>query len=156
MYYLDSSALAKLYVEEDGSRRLAKWLGIPRTGGSPSATVYVSRLVFPEPISAIVRRRNRGLLSSSGAARLWNAVASDFLSTRGKYLAIDPSEAIIGHAALLVAAHGLRGYDGVQLASALRIQMELGQDATITFVSADDHLNQAAAAERLPIANPTL
>jgi predicted nucleic acid-binding protein len=155
MYYLDSSALAKLYIREPGSRRLAEWVGGRTETGARSVSVCISRLGFPETMSAITRRRNEGLLTPTEAMKLWNAVLSDFMGGARTYVVVDPTETIIGRAAILVANHGLRGYDAVHLASALRLQMDLRDGAQLVFVSADDRLNRAAAAERLSTANPT-
>jgi hypothetical protein len=65
----------KLYVKEPGSRRLVD----RKLGFLPSVGVYVSRLVFPETMSAITRRRNDHKLSPTAATDLWGAVASDFM-----------------------------------------------------------------------------
>jgi hypothetical protein len=78
-YYFDTSALVKLYVKEPGSRRLEDWVGHRKLGLLPSVGVYVSRLVFPETMSAITRRRNDHKLSPTAATDLWGAVASDFM-----------------------------------------------------------------------------
>jgi uncharacterized protein len=153
IYYLDSSALVKLYVREAGSRRLAEWVGVRTETGGPSVAISVSRLGFPETMSAITRRRNEGSLSPAEAMKLWNAVFSDFMGGARTYAVIDPTETIIGRAAILVATYGLRGYDAVHLASALRLQMEVQDE--VVFVSADGRLNRAANAERLAIADPT-
>ncbi|HEV7590487.1 MAG TPA: type II toxin-antitoxin system VapC family toxin [Longimicrobium sp.] len=155
MYYLDSSALVKLYVREPGSRRLAAWVGVRAETGVRSVAVSVSRLGFPETMSAITRRRNEGSLSPAEAMKLWNAVLSDFMSGAQTYVVIDPTETIVGRAAILVATYGLRGYDAVHLASALRLQMDVSDQDEVVFVSADGRLNRAAAAERLSTADPT-
>jgi uncharacterized protein len=56
----------------------------------------------------------------------------------------------------LAERHGLRGYDAVQLASAITIkdvQAALGLPISV-FVSADKRLNAAASAEGLIVENP--
>ena len=57
---------------------------------------------------------------------------------------------------LIADEHELRGYDAVQLASALeanRLRQNNGLSA-ITFVSADNNLNSAATAEGMAVDNP--
>jgi predicted nucleic acid-binding protein len=154
-YYLDTSALAKIYITEPGSRRLASWVGKRALGIHPSIQVCVSRIGFPEAMSAITRRRNTGVITSTAATRLWNEVASDFLHLGSPYDILEPSELIVSRAALLVALYGLRAYDAVQLASALRLQMELTSHDSLLFVSSDLRLNRAAMSERLSVADPT-
>jgi predicted nucleic acid-binding protein len=154
LYYLESSALAKLYVREAGSRELARWLGDPRRGFSPDVRLYVSRLAFPETMSAVTRRRNDRLLSQQAALGLWRALAADFMGAECPYLVIDPTEAIVGRAALLVATYGVRGYDAVQLATALWVQMRLDDPTSIIFVCSDDKLRKSANAAGLATIDP--
>jgi len=52
----------------------------------------------------------------------------------------------------LAEKHALRGYDAVQLAVALRVQIRL--KTPLLFVSADAALNTAASAEGLTVDNP--
>jgi predicted nucleic acid-binding protein len=71
-----------------------------------------------------------------------------------RYEIVEPREAVVLPAALLVAAHGLRGYDAVQLASALSIHVRLDDPDALVFVSADHSLSEAARAEGLATADP--
>jgi len=51
---------------------------------------------------------------------------------------------------------GLRGYDAVQLATALELENRFSANnlSSIIFISADNHLNQAAQTEGLTVDNP--
>lgn len=62
----------------------------------------------------------------------------------------------INHAVVLTQTHKLRGYDAVQLATALTASSLLVQAgfARLTFIAADDDLLAAARAEGLPTENP--
>jgi predicted nucleic acid-binding protein len=153
-YFLDTSALAKLYLKERGSRKLAGWVG-HTTGFSTSVRLYVSRMVLPEAISAITRRRNDRKVDPQSAVRIWNEIFNDFAG-RTPYEIVEPSEAIVLRAALLVATHGLRGYDAVQLASALWLQVRLSDPDALVFVCSDAGLSKAAKAERLTVADPAV
>jgi uncharacterized protein len=66
------------------------------------------------------------------------------------------NDAIISQAMKLAVNHALRGYDAVQLASALYAEQELSQLnlSPLIFVSADNELNNAAKTEGLNIENP--
>lgn len=63
---------------------------------------------------------------------------------------------MIEQASLLTEKHYLRGYDAVQLASALEVQKIRNSfgASSIIFVSADNALNQAAQNEGLTVDNP--
>jgi predicted nucleic acid-binding protein len=154
VFYFDTSALAKLYLKERGSRRLASWAGPRVRGFTPAIRIFVSRVVFPETMSAITRRRSDRMISATAAQRLWNDVVSDFLRTQPPYEVLEISEAIVYRAALLVAEYGLRAYDAVHLASALTLQMELDPAQALHFVCADRRLIEVARAERLTTVNP--
>jgi hypothetical protein len=65
-------------------------------------------------------------------------------------------EVIVGHAAFLVAKHGIRGDDAVHLPTALSVQVQLNDPTELVFVSADGNLSAAATAERLATADPTV
>jgi hypothetical protein len=57
----------------------------------------------------------------------------------------------------LAQRYALRGYDAVQLASALELSaLARSVQATMIFVSADDELNAAAVMEGLQVENPNL
>jgi uncharacterized protein len=153
-YFLDTSAVAKLYMKEAGSSRLVRWVGDRTIGFSPLVQLYVSRMVIPETISAITRRRNERKVTSRGAVWLWNSVLSDFTQRRPRFQIIEPTEGIVLRAALLVATYGVRGYDAVQLASALSVQARLEDPASLVFVCSDGDLSDAAKAAGLTTADP--
>jgi predicted nucleic acid-binding protein len=68
--YLDSSALAKLYVPEPESDALEAFLRGRRD-------LLVSELAITEVLSAVARRRREGLLTAFQAAEIRDAVLSD-------------------------------------------------------------------------------
>jgi predicted nucleic acid-binding protein len=69
---------------------------------------------------------------------------------------VSVNRTVVDEAIELTARNRLRGYDAVHLASALHLNRALiGRDLSpIAFVSADDDLLRAAAAEGLFIDNP--
>jgi len=152
--FLDTSAVAKLYIKEPGSRRLVRWVGHPALGFLSSVRVYVARTILPEAISAITRRRNDGRVDRRDVLRLWSSVFADFSRATTRYEVVELTEAIALRAAFLVAKHGLRGYDAVQLASALSLQLHLDPPQPLVFICADHDLGKAARAEGLDTANP--
>ena len=69
---------------------------------------------------------------------------------------IEPSRAIVDAAADLAVRHRLRGYDAIQLASALQARQMLtwiGEPSPL-LMSSDLELNTSAAAEGLAVQNP--
>lgn len=144
--FADSSALVKLYADEVGHldvRRLDE-------------PFVVSQLARVEVPSALWRKQRMGELSPEDASLLTEAFEADWFGTQdeeSRFLVIRPIALILDNAARLVAAHGLRAYDGIQLASALAV----GEADTgcRTFAAFDDKLRAAAAAEGLALAPST-
>ena len=148
-YFFDSSAIVKRYIKETGTAWTVN-IFRPRSHNQ----VFVSEVTLVEVISALARR-HRGLSARSAdygkraAKRFQSAYDSKFFKTR-----VDL--ATVREAALLAEKYFLRGYDAVQLATAMRIEGErksIGAGA-LTFVSADEDLNRAAQAEGLLVENP--
>ena len=156
-YFLDTSALAKLYVKEAGSRKLHAWVRSARED-APAMRVWVSRLGYPEAMSAITRRRNQRSLTDNLARQIRHRLVHDFTAPVSQYGIVEPSEVVVNRAALLVAQHHLRAFDAVQLSAALYLQMILrahtGQP--LVFVSSDVRLSEAARAEQLTTLDPVV
>ena len=110
-----------------------------------------------EVIAAFARRRKGKSLSVTDA----NTAISDFKADFSRdFNTVEVTSKVITKAVDLADKHSLRGYDAVQLASALEIYSRLtaiGVDFNLTpftFVSADDELNTAASVEGLIVENP--
>jgi predicted nucleic acid-binding protein len=147
-YYLDASALVKRYVDESGS----DWL---RTTLAPIQTrlLFTSRLTIVEVSSAVARRVRDGSLTPDEFDAVWNAFRGDCLH---EYQIMPPAMSVVDQACVLLARYPLRAYDAVHLASALGAQQFLTDQnfPSLTFLSADGHLNDAATAEGLTVDNP--
>ena len=147
-YFCDSSAIVKRYMTETSSAWL-EFLTDPSSGNR----VYVARITFVEVISAITRREKGLHLSATDADTARFAFEQDFLNIFRK---VEISEDLINGAAKLVKKNALRGYDAVQLAASLETEKEriaLGL-SSLTLLSADTDLNDAAIAEGLTVDNP--
>ncbi len=145
---MDASALVKRYVNEPGS----DWLRVMATSSEPSL-LFTSRMSIVEVVSAFARRVRDGSLSSEEFAALGDAFRSDCLN---RYQIMPPTLEIVDLACSLLERHSLRAYDATHLATALVAQQFLAaQDyPPLTFLSADDRLNQAASHEGLAVDNP--
>ena len=148
VYYCDSSALVKCYVQEQGSA----WM---RTLLDPTAGhhLYLASITSVEVIAAVTRRLRRGdIAAPDGAA----AVAQFRQDITQRYRLIDLTAPLVARAMTVAETHGLRGYDAVQLATAVEIHVRgltLGLPA-LTLVSADGELNTAAQVEGLNVEDP--
>jgi uncharacterized protein len=148
IYFLDSSALVKLYVNEVGS----KWI-CSLFQPSLNNQFFVTAVTGVEIISAITRRAKGGSISITDAKNVGSQFKKDFQTD---YKVIQISETIINSAIRVAELYALRGYDAVQLASGCELNILCitnGLPVPI-FVSADNELNKAALSEGLIIKNP--
>jgi predicted nucleic acid-binding protein len=151
-FYFDSSALVKYYIIESGT----EWVRIlvdDRRGEEWANTISTSALTWAEVISAFAKRHRMGGVST----HLCRALTARFLrEARLRYGRLKINDAVIEAAVELIQRHPLRAYDAVQLASALILNDALIADKlpSLTFVSADNVLCEAAQAEGLPTENP--
>ena len=146
--YFDSSALVKRYVAEVGTSWIMG-LCAPDTGNA----LYTVRISAAEIVAALFRRAAMGSLTPSDAQI---AVAQFKADLAQHYQIVEVNESLVSRAMTLAERHTLRGYDAVQLAAALELQAvrtALSLPA-ITFVCADNQLNNAAGAEGLTTDNP--
>lgn len=133
---LDTSALLKLYVDEEGANLL-------QSSRTSAEIVATSLLTLVEARAALARRRRAGDVSSAAYRHALGELAHDW----ERYVRIEVSESLVVRAASLAEAHRLRGYDAIHLASALLLSDRLGGDTV--FASWDDALDAAAAREGL-------
>lgn len=101
----------KLYADEDGHSAVREL-----------APLVVSALARVEVPAALWRKHRTGELTWEDADVLCRAFEADFHGTASeppRFAAVAIVAEVLERAAGLVAAHGLRAYDGVQLACAL-------------------------------------
>jgi predicted nucleic acid-binding protein len=147
-YYFDSSALVKYYAQEVGT----KWVcGL--IDAQPSNEIFTALLTGVEIVAAIKRRERMNLIAASDAGATLTAFRNQF---RSRFKAFRTSDAVVDRAMNLAEAHKLRGYDAIQLASALLIEERMTAQGVgpLTLISADDELNHAAEAEGLLTDDP--
>ncbi|MBI2893824.1 MAG: type II toxin-antitoxin system VapC family toxin [Deltaproteobacteria bacterium] len=132
--FLDSSALVKRYVPEPGSALIRRLCA--------SGEIAVSRVVFAEVAAAVARASREGGLTDDDRDRVLDQLADDV----DAFQTIELRRAVVEATRPLVTRHPLRGYDAVQLASAMAIQ---GRGRSLRFWSADSRLVAAARSEGL-------
>ena len=146
IYFLDTSALAKRYLTENGSNRMRRLLEHRDDG------FYQGFLTPLEIASALYRRLRSQEISQDELSVLLRAYVAH---SHRDYILIPYSDALIDSASALVARHVLRALDAIQLASALELKDSLPAEALpLTFLSADDRLLDAARREHLQAENP--
>ena len=136
--YVDSSALAKLYVPEPESELLDEFLRGRRD-------LMISELVITEVVSAVARRRREKLLDAKQAVEIRDAVASD--ATSGSFRRLDMTPAIHREAERMLLSSDslpLRTLDALHLALAL-------SGAATRMITFDSRLADAAISQGLQI-----
>ncbi len=150
VYFFDSSAIVKRYVNETGTT----WV-ILVTDPTAGNRIHVARITGVEVVSAITRHRQNGTIAVAEAATALMDFRHDFSN---QYRKVETTSKLVNQAMTLAETHALRGYDAVQLAAALDIHTRrLSQRrSNVVFVSADGLLNAAAIAEGLSVDDPNL
>jgi len=147
--YLDSSALVKRYLAEIGTSWVQAWCD------DATQVVAVAEIGLVE-IAAAFAGKLRG--THIMPAQYHSAPTDLTTDARDEYVLVSVNRAVVDEAIELTARYRLRGYDAVHLACALILNRALTAHhlPPLTFVSADDDLLKAAAAEGLPTDNPNL
>ena len=134
--YLDTSALVKLYVTEDGSERV-------RSALDQADLVATAAIAYVEARSAFVRRRSEGGLSPAEYGKAVRSLDADW----PRYLILDVSEPLIRQAARAVESHRLRAFDALHLAAAALFRVRMGEP--LVFATWDGNLRKVAGKEGL-------
>jgi predicted nucleic acid-binding protein len=148
VFFLDSSALVKRYLSETGSAWVESLFDV-----AAGHTIFIAAVTGVEIVAAITRRARGGTIPPPDAASACVQLRAD-LSV--EYQVVELSASVLFRAMDLAEAGGLRGYDAVQLASAVALYAVRSASGlpALTFVSADTELNAAATAEGLLVDDP--
>jgi uncharacterized protein len=143
-YFLDSTAFAKLFVQEPGTEAIIRLM---------EATEDNRKLISagtPLEVYAALRRRERlgGIAPEDGEA------ARNILRIEAARMVQQPlNPAVLEAARQALDQHELRSAEALQLGAAL-VAREMFQGMQIVFVSSDSRLLQAADQERFETLNP--
>ena len=131
--YLDSSALVKLFVEEEGSREVLDAI-------ADAGDCYTHVIAYAEVRAALARARRMGRASAerlerhkAHLAEIWQALGI-----------VVPDEALIHHAGDLAERFGLRSYSSVHLSAAHALASRLDPAVDYRFAAFDKALLEAA------------
>lgn len=151
LFYLDTSAVVKRYVLETGTA----WVQAC-TNPASNTTIIMSEITRVEAAAAIAARQR----APGGITRQERDASVSLLLHHcdTDYEIVAVSRAIISRAVALTQDYRLRGYDAVQLATALvaNAQYVAASLPALTFVAADTDLITVAQAEGLVTENPNL
>ena len=118
--YLDASALVKRYVAERGSRET-------RELSTKADVVATSLITRAEVAAALAKAVRLGIIEPDSGRKAQRAFASQWPDIAK----VPVSEALVSRAEALAWDLALRGYDAVQLASALTWQEAVGAEITL-------------------------
>ncbi len=129
--YLDTSALAKKYIHEQGSDDVLSWMDNADLIG----TAIVTRA---EIAATLTRAVKASRLPEQGV----NKTLEDFRSDWKHFHRVLVDETLIANADVLACEYSLRGYDAIHLACGLTWQGAL--ELPVTFATFDMELASAA------------
>ncbi|MEG4029758.1 MULTISPECIES: type II toxin-antitoxin system VapC family toxin [unclassified Microcoleus] len=109
IYFVDSSALVKRYINEIGSA----WV-LSLCDPALNNDILIAAITSVEIVAAITRRSSSISINATDATAACNQFRSDLQS---EYQVVEFTESIINSAMALAETYGLRGYDAVQLAT---------------------------------------
>lgn len=147
-YFFDSSSIVKNYVQEIGTN----WVKVI-FNSLQTTTIYAVEIAEVEVVAAFARKLKGNRLTQFDA----NTASKQFkLDFSKDFRVVEIDKILLKSAVHLAEKHFLRGYDAVQLATALQVENELVMLnlLSLIFVSADNELNNAAKSEGLTVENP--
>lgn len=145
LYYLDSSALVKLYIREAGTERMLA-LAARKAGHQ----LVVLALAQVELRLAFRRRQRAGEMGDQFADELLAAFQRHLES---KFVRQVLTDAILDLACELLDQHRLTSFDALQLAGYFAVKTAAGNEVPV-FACADHELLAAAEAEGVPVLDP--
>jgi uncharacterized protein len=129
--FCDTSALVKLYVQEDGSE-------VVMEQAEASETVAVCRIAWVEIMSAFARRAREVPQDAPALDRARRRFAADWPHC----LTLELTQGVAELAGEYAEAFALRAYDSVQLAAVMTLHRETAGD--LRFACFDNRLTKAA------------
>jgi uncharacterized protein len=145
LYYLETSALVKLYIREPGTDRLLQLAS--NLGENRFAVLALSQVEFR---SAIRRRQRAGDIDSKIAGLVLDRFGQHL---EARFLRQVLNDSVLDIASEMIDRYALRAYDAVQLAGCLALKTAMGADPP-AFVCSDQQLLDAARSELLSVLDP--
>jgi uncharacterized protein len=146
LFYVDSSALVKLYIREAGTDRMLEMAG--RKSGHQLTVLALAQV---EVRSAFRKRQRAGDIGSQLAGELCAAFQRHCES---RFVTQPLTDSILDLACELLDRHGLTSFDAVQLAGYFAVKTASG--VVPVLVSADHDMLLAARAENILVLDPSV
>ena len=134
--YVDTSALVKLYVPEPESSAVQQLV-------ESAEIAAISLVAYAEARAALARKRRERAVDLKDYRR----IIQEFNDDWDNYFIVDVTEPLVKRAGRLAEKHGLRGYDAIQLSSAVLMREETRQ--VVSFCCFDERLLRAGRREGL-------
>lgn len=129
--YLDTSALVKLYVREQGSAQVRRLV-------DRAQAIATSVVAYAEARAAFARLRRERPANSKRHRERVGQLDRDW----EQYAVVELTQAVARNAGELAEQHGLRGFDAIHLASALWLKATRADD--LVFEAFDRRLTAGA------------
>lgn len=130
LLYLDTSALIKLYVDEDHHEAV-------REAADAASRVFTSAVAYAESRAGLARRWRLGDFTEEEHELMVSGLDRDWRT----YARLNVTAGLTLYAGELAQRHALRGFDAVHLASALRFADRF---ENLSFLAFDRDLNAGA------------
>jgi uncharacterized protein len=132
--YLDTSALVKRYFEEPHSIEVAEqW--------QKADEIATSSVVYAEALASFHRKSREAALDAETLGTISNNFRSDWQTL----IRIQVTDELNTYVDRALAAHALRGFDAIHLASAMILRESFLE--SLLFICFDQRLTQAAKSE---------
>ncbi|HZB84559.1 MAG TPA: type II toxin-antitoxin system VapC family toxin [Rubrobacteraceae bacterium] len=128
--YLDTSALVKLYVTEEGREAVIRAV-------EEASRVATSTVAYAEARAALARRNREGAISNEEHRQIVSALDEGWES----YDRLAVSNAVARRAGSIAERYALRGFDAIHLPSAVRLRQGF---ENLRFLAFDSQLVTAA------------
>ena len=112
--YFDTSALVKLYVEEEGSELVADY-------SRKCIFIATSKVAYAEARAAFARAGREGILDTQA----YRDVVANFNEDWTSYFALEVSDSVLQRVDTLVDKYPIRGFDALHLASSIILSRRL-------------------------------
>lgn len=142
--YLDTSALAKLFVVEPGAESVGRAV-------AQAAAVATHLIAYAEMRATFARAVRMGRVDGAALP----ALIIEFERRWASIEVLAVTEPLVRRAGDLAERHGLRGYDSVHLAAVLALRELVGSGAEVRFGVFDSKLREAALVHGLSLLSAT-
>jgi predicted nucleic acid-binding protein len=142
--YLDTTALAKLFVVEPGAESVGRAV-------AQAAAVATHLIAYAEMRATFARAVRMGRVDGAALP----ALIIEFERRWASIEVLAVTEPLVRRAGDLAERHGLRGYDSMHLAAVLALRELVGSGAEVRFGVFDSKLREAALVHGLSLLSAT-